>query len=267
MDWVARALLTAAATAWVLCVAQRSGRKAAGLLAALPIVTAPALVWLVLDRGPAFAASASVGSVSASAVLAAFAWGYAHARGRGIATASLCGIALASAMAVPAQAASADLRWALVLALASWAAALVGMPRRIARGRDRDGHTRSLLATAGASGMLSTVATAFGPALGSFVTGLLASMPVISGAITIAEHAVYGPEAAADFLSGYVGGLLGKIAFGTIFAVGVVPWGAPAALLLSSIGAALTAAIASAALAARDASAHPPSERHAHAIL
>lgn len=267
MDWVVRALLTAAVTASVLFVARGLGRKAAGMLAALPIVTAPALMWLADDRGPAFAASASVGSVVASAALAAFAWGYARLRHRGIGMASLCGTALAVAMLVPAHAASADLRWALLLALSSWAAALLGMPRRIARGRDADGHTGSLFATAAVTGLLSASTTAFGPALGSFITGLLASMPVISGAITVVEHAKRGPAAAADFLSGYVGGLLGKIAFGTIFAIGIAPWGALAALVLASLAAAATVTLASAAIAALDASALPPLERHMDARL
>ena len=44
MDWGYKAVLTAITVALVLLVAQALGRRLAGLLAGLPIVTAPALL-------------------------------------------------------------------------------------------------------------------------------------------------------------------------------------------------------------------------------
>lgn len=51
----ARGLIAAQAVAALLLVARQGGRGMAGLLAGLPTVTGPALVWLVLDQGPVFA--------------------------------------------------------------------------------------------------------------------------------------------------------------------------------------------------------------------
>jgi hypothetical protein len=92
---------------------------------------------------------------------------------------------------------------------------------------------RSLATIAIAAGALTALAATLGPALGSFATGLLASLPLISGAAAMVEHANGGHRAAAQFLRGYLWGLFGKAAFGAVFALLAVPLGAVAALLLA----------------------------------
>lgn len=103
-----------------------------------------------------------------------------------------------------------------------------GLRRRGSRPASRS----ALTAIALAAGGLTALAATFGPALGSFATGLLASLPVISGAAAMAEHATGGHRAAAQFLRGYVWGLFGKAAFGAVFALLAVRVGASAALAL-----------------------------------
>ena len=78
MDWGWKALLTAASVAMVLAVARLGGRRVAGVAAALPTVTAPALAWMAHDHGDGFAADAATASVAASALLALFAVVHAH---------------------------------------------------------------------------------------------------------------------------------------------------------------------------------------------
>ncbi len=76
MDWF-KAGLTAGMVLIVTLVARRCGPRLAGVIAALPTVTAPALGWLAHDRGTAPAISVAIASVSVCAMLAAFTLAYA----------------------------------------------------------------------------------------------------------------------------------------------------------------------------------------------
>ena len=234
MDWILKALLAAASVAIVMAVAQRSGRRLAGVAAALPIITAPTLAWLIHERGIGFAMSAAVASVSACAMLAGFSVGYAlAARHGGKLRALLCGLAGALALAWPAFEASDSLTDALVLGLGCSLLALWRIPRTAhdAVASPRPHH--SLAWTALAAGGLTALAATAGPALGGFATGLLASLPVISAAVAMVEHAHGGHRASANFLHGYAWGLMGKAAFGTAFVLLAPRTGGPAALVLA----------------------------------
>jgi hypothetical protein len=234
MDWLFKAVMTAAMVLLVMAVAGRSGRRWAGVAAALPTITAPTLAWLLHDRGEAFAVNAAVASVSASAVLAGFSLGYAWASRRGGVLSGLgWGLAGGLAMAWPAFAASASLSHALVLSLGCSALAVGFIP---AGPRERSARRRShrLLACAAiAAGGTTALAATLAPVLGSVAIGLLASLPVISGAVAMVEHASGGHRAAAVFLRGYAWGLFGKAAFGAAFVLLTPHTGAPAALILA----------------------------------
>jgi len=245
MDWTLKALL-AAATVWlVMAVARRSGRRWAGVAAALPTITAPTLAWLVCERGVGFAVNAAIAGVSACAMLAFFSLGYALAARRGgKRCALLCGLAGALVLAWPAFEASTRLSEALMLGLSCSALALFGIPRTAheapARTHPRCALTCAALAAAG----LTALAATAGPALGSFATGLLSSLPVISAAVVMVEHTQGGHRAAANFLHGYAWGLFGKAAFGTAFVLLAPRVGAPAALALACACAGLMSLVA-----------------------
>jgi hypothetical protein len=236
MNWIFKAVLTAGTVFLVTAAARRFGQRAAGVVAALPIMTAPTLAWVSHEQGVGFAVSAAVGSVSACAILAIFALAYARgSRHGGVATALACGLAGALAIALPAAILSARLGEALALALVCCSFALVALPvagKLVAPGR------RSRLAPMAvalvASG-LTTLAATIGPDLGGFATGLLSSLPLIGGGVAILEHATSGPRAAEQFLRGYVRGLFGKIAFGAVFALLAAHLGAPEALALAGV--------------------------------
>lgn len=243
MDEWLRALLIAASVALVMGVARHFGPGRAGLVAALPTVTAPTLVWLVHERGLAFAVNAAIGSVSACAMLAVFGLVYALvARWRGPGIALAGGLLGALALAGPALLVSESLVASVTLALAVCGIALAAMPRLPGApdGRRIGSHTVS---TALASGGLSMVAATLGPALGSFATGLLASLPLVSGVVAVIEHAAGGHRAAARFLSGYLAGLFGKIAFGVAFVLLAQTLGSVWALTLGCVAACVVAAL------------------------
>ncbi len=233
MDGWLKALLTAATVALVMVVARHCGPRRAGLVAALPTVTAPTLVWLVHERGLTFAVNAAIGSVAACAMLAAFSVVYATlARRRGVGVALGGGLLGALALAGPALLVSESLPASMTLALAACGVALAAMPRlrpKAPDGQRSGGHT---VYSSLASGGLSVLAASAGPALGSFATGLLASLPVASGVVAVIEHAAGGHHAVVRFLSGYVVGLFGKIAFGVVFVLLAAALGSAWALAL-----------------------------------
>lgn len=248
MDELLKGLLTAGTVLLVMAAARHGGRRVAGLVAALPTVTAPTLAWLAQDEGMSFAISAAIGSVAACAMLALFALGYARAaRHGGGVIALVCGLGGALTMALPAKAASAHLSAALMLALGSCAFAFVAMPRlgaEIVSNERSDGTTwRSMVGVAAMAGALTAIATLLGPALGGFAAGLLSSLPLITGPVAMAEHARGGHRAAAHFLRGYVGGLFCKAAFGALFVLLAPRTGALAALSLAGACACLLSTV------------------------
>jgi len=237
-----KALVAAAMVLIVMTVARRSGRRLAGVAAALPAITAPTLAWLIHERGMGFAVSAAIASVSACAMLAGFAVGYALAAQHwGKLRALLCGLASALALAWPAFAASDSLTEALALGIGCSVLALWGIPRTAHEAVARQRPHHSLAWAALAAGSITALAATAGPALGSFATGLLASLPVISAAVAVAEHARNGHRAASNFLHGYAWGLMGKAAFGAVFVLLAPAVGAPLALALACAIAALMA--------------------------
>jgi hypothetical protein len=240
MDWWWKTLLTTAAMLVLMTAARLCGRRVAGMLAGLPTITGPTLAWTAVEHGSAFAIHAAVGSVAACAVLAMFALAYVHASRRFGALGSLaCGLGAALAAVWPARAASHALPTALALALGSaliaWAAlpaAVVGKPLR------PQGRRMEFVGATTVGGLTALLASA-GSALGAFATGMLASLPLISAAIAMAEQIASGHEASTEFLRGYVRGLFGKAAFGALFALLVMPAGVGPSLLFAAAGACL----------------------------
>jgi uncharacterized membrane protein (GlpM family) len=224
MDWVLKALLTASSVLLVMLLARRGGREVAGMVAALPTVTAPALAWLAHDHGGAFAAKAAVASVAACAMLAAFAVAHAHvARHRGVAATLACGVLAAALLAGPAALASASLVGAFALAVFSCLLALRCLPTP-PQGALLPART-PVIATALAATGVGMLAVATAPLFGSFASGLLVSLPLISGAVAASEHAAVGHAGVARLLRGYVAGLLARASYCAAFAWLVLPLG------------------------------------------
>jgi uncharacterized membrane protein (GlpM family) len=240
MDWVWKALLTAGSVLLVMLLARHGGRRAAGAVAAMPTVTAPALAWLAHDRGDAFAANAAVASLAACAMLAAFAVVQVHvAQRRGVVGTLACGAVGAAMLAAPAALASATLAAALPLAASSCALALLCLPSPPPHALPP--ARAPIVATALAAAGLGLVTAALAPLLGIFAAGLLASLPLVSGAVAVSEQASAGYAGVAPFLRGYVRGLPARAVFCVAFALLAVPVGwiaasAVAALLSGAVG-------------------------------
>lgn len=244
MDWAYKALLTATTVALLLSVSQLFGRRLAGLLAGLPTVTAPALVWLALEHGAQDAARAAIGSIAGCALCALFALAYAHAaRLRGV-VAALLAATVASLLPLPASEwLDGRLLLAVVIAVAVVLAAGRAMPARapsavavvpaLPRGEP--------WLTAGIAGLVSGAVSLGAPQLGPFWAGVLASPPLIAAAVAMRQHALGGGDAPVPFLHGYVTGLVGRIAFAAVFALLMLSLPVPLAACLAFVfGCALT---------------------------
>lgn len=238
MDWVWKALLSAGSVLLVMLLARHGGRRAAGAVAALPTVTAPALGWLAHDRGDAFAAHAAVASLAACAMLAAFAVVQVHvARRRGVVVTLACGAMGAAVLAAPAALASVTLAAALPLAVSSCALALLCLPPPPPHALPP--ARAPMVATALAAAGLALVTAALAPLLGIFAAGLLASLPLVSGAVAVSEQASSGYAGLAQFLRAYVRGLPARAVFCVVFALLAVRlgWIAASAVAALSSGA------------------------------
>ena len=60
---IVKAVLSAGAVGVLLALLRRTGPRASGLAAAVPVNSMPALFWLSVDRGAAYAAGAALGSL------------------------------------------------------------------------------------------------------------------------------------------------------------------------------------------------------------
>lgn len=233
MPWWWKLVLATGGMLLVMAAARMGGRRVAGVMAALPTITAPTLALTAFEHGTGFAVHAAIGSVASCAALAMFALAYVHASRRLAAAGALaCGLAAAVLATLPAQEASQTLPAALVLALGFTALAWTALPAPCVAAVGALRASRPSLLAACAVGGLTVLATTVGPAFGPFATGLLASLPLVSGPIAMAEHTASGHHACAEFLRGYVRGLFGKAVFGAVFALLAPQAGALPALAL-----------------------------------
>lgn len=234
MDLFFKSVLTTAGALLVLAAAQRFGPRVAGLIAALPLVTAPALVWLAHDQGTAFAVGAAVSSVAACAMLAIFALIFSIAsRYANVGVALAAGCLGAAVMTYPTLAASVSLVRAIALAMIFCGVVRFALPAPRSSVARRPASPRGSIGVALTVGTFTALLATIAPALGVTVTGLLSSLPLIGATAAILEHAHGGHQASTQFLSGYVTGLFGKAAFGVVFSLLAPPLGSVFAVLLA----------------------------------
>jgi hypothetical protein len=249
------AALSAAAVGALLSTLQRAGPRVAGLAAAVPINSVPALFWLSVEHGGRFATSAALGSLHGTGLTVLL--GAVFAR-------------LAMAWAVPVAALASWLAIAVVAAL-TWT--LTSLPAGIALGAlgaitlgrlalpsppprapERSAAVRARTwPSIVVAGAMSLVVTELSRHLGARLCGLFCALPLMA---MFALHAGWrrgGAPLMLRVLLGYVDGMTAKAAFlGTLACAWVLGAGAWAwALALAAAGAALAAQHAASIVARR----------------
>ncbi|HYE94252.1 MAG TPA: hypothetical protein VEA38_24675 [Terriglobales bacterium] len=208
--------LTPALIAASSLAGRRWGHTVSGWLVGLPLTSAPVALFLALERGERFAASAALGSLAGAVAEAAFCVAYVWtARDAGWA-ASLAAATLAFALA------GALLQWAplglvpiTVTAAAALVVSLAAVRAKAAAPVPApppawDLPLRMVLAT----GLVLAI-TESAAVLGPRLSGILATFPVYAAILTVFAHRA-DRTAAPQVLRGL---LLGLFAFGAFFVV------------------------------------------------
>jgi hypothetical protein len=229
------------AVVWVSSLAARRwGHAVSGYLGGLPMIGGPITLYLALDHGAAFAARSATFTLAAilgqAAHLLAFSHAGRHARWP---------IALAAGWAAFAAAAFAVAKIAPgpLAAAALAAAGLAAAWRWLPRGRGSAAppaipRAELQLRLAAALVLAAAIlwsARAFGPA----VSGVLLSVPVTGSIMPPFTLALYGADALARLVRGFVAGLTGFAAFFLVLAAAL-----PALGVASAFACAVPAALA-----------------------
>jgi hypothetical protein len=219
MDWGYKAALTTLAVAVVMMATRLFDRRVAGLLAGLPVITTPALLWLAHEQGAMFAARSATGSVAACAVAPLYALAF-------VATVGRCGLwaALPVALAVALATAGAlhALPEPLAPSLLACAAACVAVCWSLRTGEPGSG-VRPLRGepwlSAGLAGCVAATVSQVSPVVGPFWSGLLSSLPVIGTFALVHLHRCGTTADLHRFVQGYLHGVWAKAAFAAVFAL------------------------------------------------
>jgi len=197
------AALSAAAVGILLWILRRSGPRAAGLAAAVPINSLPALFWLSTEHGAAFAASAVLGALGGTALTV-------------VVGASFAGITEARRAATPALRPST-----------------AGATARAPGGRDATGV--SMVAAGAMSLLVSELSRHSIPQL----CGLVAAVPVVGLFATWTGWRRGGAVAMLQVVRGYLDGMAAKAAFlaalGAAWTLGAGGWGWPLGLAAATL--------------------------------
>jgi len=228
-------VLTPALIAGASLAGRRWGHAVSGWLVGLPLTSGPVAFFLAVERGPAFAAEASLGSLAGAIAEAAFCLAYAYLA-RGSARALAGGtVAFALVATVLQRAMTSWLVAALgayvILALVLWL-----MPRARAAVASSapprwDLPARMIVAT-----VLVLAITESAPMIGARVSGVLATFPVYAAILTVFAH--HGSAAAAiQVLRGLLWGLFGFASFFVILGALLERAGIVTAFVAASAGA------------------------------
>ncbi len=219
-------------------VTRRWGPSIGGWLVALPLTSGPVLFLLALEHGPAFAASAALGSLAGLAAIAGFSLAYAASAGLGPAAGFAAGVVAFVAVGVaslPVLAAPPPVVLALVLTVV--AVALWSLPDERA-GVVSFAHPRwDIPARMAVAGVLVFGLTTVAPLLGPHPSGIIATFPVyVSVMVTFTQQRA-GVPSAIDLLRGLLVGLFGTSAFYVAVRFGVEPLGVVPAFVVATLAA------------------------------
>lgn len=248
MTTLVKVLLTPALIALATTVERRWGPAVGGAVAGLPLTSAPVSIFLAVEQGPGFAATAAVGTLLGLISQGALCLAYSRLARRTTWPACAAGGVAAFVVITLVMERAALHVWpafALVSALLVLTAAAIPVTATasVATRRPRwELPVRMLTATAIVVG-LTTAAALLGPTW----TGLLSPFPVFALVLGSFTHRLHGPGAAAHLLRGVV---LGSLAHATMFALvgslltvhGLVwtyVWGALGALAVNALAVAV----------------------------
>jgi hypothetical protein len=224
--------------AFMICVtltARRWGPKVAGLLAGLPLTSAPVSVYLAVEQGSDFAARAAVGSLSGVGSVGIFCLTYAIAARRfRWAICTSAGIASFAAFTVILRLVSPNLLLSAVGTAATLSAVIALFPFVSTSATSKKFPRWDLPVRAITATTLVLLLTRAASSIGAQLTGLVSPLPIFTNVVAAFSQECDGYERCILFLRGTV---LASFGFASFFLV--VGWA------LTSLGAGLTYSTAS----------------------
>jgi len=208
--------------------ARRWGPTVGGWIVSLPLTSGPVVLFLALDRGPAFAAAAAEASLAGCVAIAAYGVAYARAAGRDRWTVALA--AGTAAWLLAALAVQPALRWpvpllfgvvGLITVLALQLLPAGGSGGAAPSSSLWDVPLRMAVGTA-----VVVLVTAAAPVLGAGTSGILAMLPIIGSILAVFAQRAGGAAHGIAIQRGILSGQIGTAAFlavvgGSIEGVGI----------------------------------------------
>lgn len=221
------------------------GPRVAGWLAGFPIVGGPLLLFVTLDHGMAFGASAALGAYFGPVPWLAFTMAYAFCSRRlNWLWCTVLGFAIWTLVALLALQMQAGSRWLEILPFAFFLGAVFAYPRAAPSDEEREHVWWGLPVRMIAGAVLTVLITQFSGVMGSRWSGIFSTFPVMGSIICISSQLQYGRHAVQEAVAGMTLGLasVGTFCFVLYLLLGMTAMG-PAfglALLASSTAHALT---------------------------
>jgi hypothetical protein len=227
-------LLVPSLIAFVSLAGRWWGPRIAGLLAGLPLVAGPVLLFLAIEQGPVFAAGAALSTLAALVGVAGFCVVYAWASLVLPWTAVLLvGWTVFGLVIVAVHAVAWRPSTALAAALVSFAVGRAVLPRRrgsasMARWPVWDLWLRMVLAVS-----LVLVTTSLAARLGPTLSGMLTPFPVAISVLAAFAHAQQGPSAVLRLLESLLPSMGSFSTFCWILTLALEPLGVAPAFALA----------------------------------
>jgi hypothetical protein len=204
---------------------RRWGPKTGGLLAGLPLTSAPISVFLALEQGSDFAANAAAGTLLGVGSVAAFCFAYALGAKRwGWLLCTTVGILCFIFFTATFRVVATGPIWATIITAVVLGVVLALFPHGVARSVTRRPPAWTLPGRAIVATGLVLLLTTAAPTLGARFSGLLSPLPVFANVLAAFSHAHDGPGPSTLLLRGIVLGLVGFAGFFFIVAWGLPRW-------------------------------------------
>ena len=218
--------------------ARRWGHAVSGYLGGFPLIGGPITLYLAIDHGPEFAARSALVTMAAVAGQAGHLLAFSFAgRARGALVGLACGWVAYGTIATGAGALPLVPGTALALAVTGLLLALRFLPQPATLATLPAIPAVELWLRLGAALALAAGILLGAASLGPTVSGVLLSLPITGSIMPPFTLQLYGPDALARLLRGFVTGLAGFTAFFLVVSLAVVPLGVVASFLLATVAA------------------------------
>jgi hypothetical protein len=247
MDWWFKAMLTSLSVAAVLTISRKFGQRIGGVVAGLPLITAQTLMWVALDHDTGFAGETAAGIVAGTGMVAVFVLVYVwFSRHFHVMFTAPYSLVIASPSLIPALSFHASPVLAFACTLGFCVLGLSCVRSRTAHVAVARVSRVAVALSIVTVGLISATISTQADLLGSFCSGLLATLPIGGATVIINYHLLNKHAAIRGFVHGYLSGLIGQASFAATFGFAVTQMSSGIALLLS-----LMVAIAATAIASR----------------